>query len=80
MEFYDITDEFIDERTKRAKKSDSDKSEKTSKVKYISDIDFVKREKKPRKPLVISGRVLESKNPIKIFCLFQFSHHSNQLL
>ncbi|MBQ9281920.1 MAG: D-alanyl-D-alanine carboxypeptidase [Treponema sp.] len=67
MEFYDITDEFIDERTKRAKKSDSDKSKKTSKVKYISDIDFVKREKKPRKTLVISGRVLESKNPIKVF-------------
>ena len=38
MEIYDVTDEFIDENTKRAKKSDSDKK-KSPRIKYISDFD-----------------------------------------
>jgi len=36
MEIYDVTDEFIDERTKKAKKLE--KTEKKSKIKYISDL------------------------------------------
>ncbi|MBQ8013738.1 MAG: D-alanyl-D-alanine carboxypeptidase [Treponema sp.] len=60
MEFYDITDEFIDERSKRVKKSDTNK--KKSRVKYISEIDddFVSSSKKKKS----KG---PSKNPISVF-------------
>ncbi|MCR4821882.1 MAG: D-alanyl-D-alanine carboxypeptidase [Treponema sp.] len=37
MEMYDVTDDFIDEKTKRAKKDSGEKNRK--KVKYISDLD-----------------------------------------
>ena len=60
MEFYDITDEFIDERTKRAKKSDT--KEKKSKVKYISELDGEFESSAKRK-----NSKNPSKNPIAIF-------------
>ena len=67
MEFYDITDEFIDEKTHRAKKSE--KTEKKSKIKFISDLDFeeAKNEKETRHSSATSRENSGAKNPIKIF-------------
>lgn len=50
MEIYDVTDDFIDQKTKRTKKNDISKN-KPSKVKYISDFsdDILKAEKERAK-------------------------------
>ena len=69
MEFYDITDEFIDEKTHRAKKDSDNKNEKKAKIKFISDSDFeeTKTEKKSRHSSATSRENSGTKNPIKIF-------------
>ena len=67
MDIYDVTDDFIDEKTKRAKK-DSSKIEKKSKIKYISDFDdFFDKAEHEKDSLSHSKKSAKFENPIKIF-------------
>ncbi|WP_294428763.1 D-alanyl-D-alanine carboxypeptidase family protein [uncultured Treponema sp.] len=67
MDIYDVTDDFIDEETKRAKK-DSASSKKKPGIKYISDFDdfFEKAEREKKSPSE-GKKIRKFENPFKIF-------------
>ena len=65
MQVYDVTDDFIDEKTGRAKKSE--KSEKKSKIKFISDSDFDENSRETKKSRRTREKSSKNENIFQIF-------------